>query len=167
MLLLLFQLGENLYAIDTAEIIQIAPMALLAKVPAAPDHIAGVLNYRNSIVPVIDLCHLIRGTPCQVCYSTRIVIVNYSAANSIENFDRNSTSKQLGLMAERVTKTLKVDETRFKTAKQISNISYLGEIFIDKKNMIQQVYWQHLISEVQQTVLFAEGRNQANGAEHH
>ena len=164
MMLLLFQLDRNLYAIDTAEVVEIVPMMLLAKVPAAPDHIAGVFNYRGNIVPIVDLCQLIQGTPCQTCYSTRVVIVNYTASSPVE-FDRNLASQQLGLMAERVTETLKVDSSHVSGAKQISTVPYLGNLFVDEKGMIQQVHWQHFISEAHQAILFARSKDRANDAE--
>ncbi|MBD2090937.1 chemotaxis protein CheW [Microcoleus sp. FACHB-1515] len=168
MLLLLFRLGENRYAIDTADIAEIVPMVLLTKIPAAPAHIAGVFNYHSSIVPVIDLCQLIRGTACQACYSTRVVIVNSIAgAAEVEptrKGDRQFATRLLGLMAERVTETLKISEDYLGNAQQISTVPYLSEPFLDEQGMIQQVHWQYLVSEAHQAALLTEGGNQANGA---
>ncbi|NJL21776.1 MAG: chemotaxis protein CheW [Leptolyngbyaceae cyanobacterium SM1_3_5] len=166
MLLLLFQLGENRYAIDTADVVEIVPMVLLTKIPAAPDHIAGVFNYHSSIVPVIDLSQLIRGTPCQTCYSTRIVIVNAAIVNAAivssvaadDRFDRHA-AQPLGLMAERVTETVKADANRLESAQKVSQVSYLGEPFLDEQGMIQQVHWRHFVLEAQQAVLFTNGEN--------
>lgn len=162
MLLLLFQIDESLYAIDAAEIIEIVPMVLLTQVPAAPNSVAGVFNYHGNIVPAIDLCQLIRGTPCQPCHSTRMIIVQ-DAAHPAKSVDRNFNFDRLGLIAERVTETLKVDIDRFSNTKQVSTVSYLGELLIAEKGLIQQVYWQHLITEADQNTLFAEDKNQANG----
>lgn len=160
MLLLLFQLGENRYAIDTADVVEIVPTVLLTKIAAVPAHIAGVFNYRNSIAPVVDLCQLIQGTPCQIRYSTRIVIVDAAA----ESFDRSVAIRPLGLMAERVTETLKSNINSSESLQKISTVPYLGEPFFDEQGMIQQVHWQHLISEAQQATDLMASRNQVNGA---
>lgn len=154
-MLLLFEIEENLYAIDTAQVVEIVPLVLIRKVLAAPNHIAGVFNYHGRILPAIDLCQLIRGTPCQVSYSTRIVIVS--------DLVRNQTY-QLGLMAERVTETLKATAAiDANDTKQVSTVPYLGEVFISEKGMIQQIKWQHLLANAEQVTLLAEG-DQANGA---
>lgn len=156
MLLLLFQLGENLYAIDTAEVVEIVPIMQIAKVPAAPTHIAGVFNYHSRIVPVIDLSLLIQGTPCRPCYSTRVILVN-AASNPM------STSRPLGLMAERVTETLKTKANSLEDAEQVSTAPYLGKLFIGEKGIVQQIHWQQLISEADQAILFASEEDQKNG----
>lgn len=165
MLLLLFHVGENLYAIDTEKVIEIIPMVLLRKIEPAPDYLAGVFNYRGSIVPVVDLCRLIRGEPCQVCYSTRVIMVNYSVSAE-PTTNGNARTSQLGLVAERVTETLKVSNEQLKTAEQISSSPYLGKLFIDSKGMIQKVNWEHLVADAHQATLLIAGNGQANGAEH-
>jgi len=165
MLLLLFHVGGNLYAIDTEKVIEIIPMVLLRRIQPAPDYLAGVFNYRGSIVPVIDLCHLIRGESCQVCYSTRVILVNYSV-NSEQTANENGSQRSLGLIAERVTETLKVSHDQLKTTEQISSSPYLGELFIDQKGIIQKINWEHLITDAHQTTLLIAGNGQANGAEH-
>lgn len=156
--MLLFQVGSNLYALDTAQVVEVLPMVLLRKIDRVPDYIAGVFNYRGSIVPVIDLCHLIQGTACRSRFSTRIIIVNYPIANS-------SDRRHLGLMAERVTETLNRPDIEAKKDEiPLDGASYLGEIFMDEKGMIQRIYWEHLVADAQHALLLAGGSIQANGA---
>lgn len=164
-MLLLFHIGENLYAIDTQKVIEIIPMVLLRKVQPAPDYLAGVFNYRGRIVPVIDLSCLISGESYQVCYSTRIVIVHYYT-DSDQSANGKQSQRQLGLIAGRVTETLKVTAEQLKTAEQISDSPYLGKLLIDQIGMIQMVNWEHLVKDAQQTLLLVGGNGQANGAEH-
>jgi chemotaxis-related protein WspB len=156
MLLLLFHVGENLYAIDTGPVVEIVPMVLLRKILPAPDYIAGVFNYHGEIVPVIDLCHLIQRTNCRVCFSTRIIIVNYKTSDH--------ASRRLGLIAERVIETLKTSAHQVETTERMSTVPYLGDVFLDDTRMIQQIYWEHLITEVHRTALLTGGNVQTNGA---
>lgn len=131
-------------------------MVLLRKIQHVPDYVAGVFNYRGTIIPVIDLCHLIQGTACHSRYSTRIIIVNHTA--------KDGKVHCLGLMAERVTETLSRADLDRKNVERVTNVSYLGEMFMDEKGMIQLVNWEHLIAEVQQAYLLTGGNIQTNGA---
>lgn len=195
-LLLLFSIKESLYAIDTRNVIEIVPAVLLRKFESAPRYVAGVFNYHNTIVPVVDLCQLIHGTPCQICYSTRLIMVNYSP-----DWANDTTSEQqsysLGLLAERVTETLKVPMdtlVRAEGTRDSSSISPsrpesdergawdealstsrgthrigkcgMGELFIAEKGIIQYVNWEHLIADDFSPALFVQV-GQVNGTERH
>jgi purine-binding chemotaxis protein CheW len=50
-----FRLDENLFAIDLTEVDEILMMASIRPLPDAPEFLAGVLNLRNEMVPVVDL----------------------------------------------------------------------------------------------------------------
>ena len=89
-------------------------MVLLRKIQHVPDYVAGVFNYRGSIVPVIDLCHLIQGTPCRLRFSTRIIMVNHTTKDGMHC---------LGLMAERVTETLSRPDIERKNVERVTNVS--------------------------------------------
>ncbi len=156
MLLLLFQINDNLYALDSAHVTEVIPIVVLRKIQTVPDYVAGVFNYRGSIVPVIDLCYLIHGSACRPRFSTRIVIVNY----------RNKTEENhyLGLMAERVTETLNRPDLVPAPHDLVNASPYLGDLFMDEKGMIQQIHWEPLISGIQPVALLAEGKLQTNGA---
>ncbi len=105
MLMLLFYLGDDRYALESRRVVEVVPLVALKKLHHAPEYLAGLFDYRGLIVPAIDLCHLIRGTPCRSYLSTRIILVNY--------LDRSPTPHIVGLMAERITETLNKPETEF------------------------------------------------------
>lgn len=98
MLMLLFYVGNDLYALDSSRVVEIIPNVSLRKVYQVPDYFAGLFNYRGTIVPVIDLCQLIKKQPSRSYLSTRIIMVNHVG--------QDNTNYWLGLMAERVTETL-------------------------------------------------------------
>jgi chemotaxis-related protein WspB len=144
MLMLLFSLGNERYAIESREIVEIIPLVLLKNLPQKPEHIAGVFNYHGRIVPVIDLCHLMRGKPCSDNLSTRIVLVNYGG-------------HILGLMAEQVVETLHKSESEFVDSHiQIDAAPYLGKMILDDKGMIQCIRIEYLLSEVEQVHLLPQ-----------
>ena len=78
MLLLIFTVAANRYAIDVKRVVEVIPRVELRKISHAPAFLAGVLDYRGKIVPVIDLGLLLDTTPCRDCLGTRIILVDDS-----------------------------------------------------------------------------------------
>jgi chemotaxis-related protein WspB len=150
MLLLDFYVGKNLYAIETSRVVEVIPRVSYREVHHVPEYVAGVFNYRGSIVPVIDLCRLIRGTPSKGYLSTRVMMVSYPRPDG--------TPRHIGLMAERVIETLDKAETDFKDVGiQANEAPYLGGIITDKKGMIQRIRLEQLFSDVQHMNLLSAG----------
>ncbi|QZZ21497.1 purine-binding chemotaxis protein CheW [Leptothermofonsia sichuanensis E412] len=150
MLLLVFYVGKNLYAIETSRVVEVIPRVSYREVHHVPEYVAGVFNYRGSIVPVIDLCRLIRGTPSKGYLSTRVMMVSYPRPDG--------TPRHIGLMAERVIETLDKAETDFKDVGiQANEAPYLGGIITDKKGMIQRIRLEQLFSDVQHMNLLSAG----------
>jgi len=46
----------------------------------------------------------------------------------------------------------------------VSDVPYLGNLFMDEKGMIQQIHWQHLVSDDRSASLFIQESAEANGA---
>ncbi|OLT59824.1 chemotaxis protein CheW [Moorena bouillonii] len=152
MLMLIFYVGNDLYALDSSQVVEVIPRVNLRKIHQAPDYVAGLFNYRGAIVPVIDLCHLIQGTPSCSHLSTRIIMVNYIA--------KKNTHYCIGLMSERITETLNKPDTEWVDAGvKINDAPYLGEMIMDEKGMIQRIRLEYLLSESQQIYLLPGAEN--------
>ena len=76
MLILTFTAGGNRYAVEAARVIELVPRVELRCMPHAPAFLAGLLDYRGTVVPVVDLGLLLGSSPCQDRLSTRIILVN-------------------------------------------------------------------------------------------
>lgn len=169
MLMLLFCLENERYALESKQIVEIVPLIEIKKLPHAPDYISGVFNYRGQIVPIVDLCQLIQGRPCHAHLSTRIILVNYchpaeeTAATDLllaGQKQPETTSKQpvsiLGLMAEQVVETLNTPETAFVDAGvAVKTAPYLGKMIMAEQGLIQCVKVEHLLPEAERSTLFA------------
>ncbi|OQX18910.1 MAG: hypothetical protein BWK80_37560 [Desulfobacteraceae bacterium IS3] len=132
MLILLFYIGNVMYTIKCDKVREIAPVVTLKEIPHTPDFFAGYFNYRGIIVPVIDLCRLIQGYPCQMRLSTRIILVDYK--------EKDGSSRILGLMAERVTETVRKNKDAFiMPGIRSEGAPYLGGIVMEQKKMIQYI----------------------------
>ena len=169
MLMLLFCVGDDRYALESKRVIEVIPKMALKTLHHAPDYMPGLFNYRSHLVPVIDLCYLIRGSPCRSYLSTRIILVNYQNADApsgvsvaplqqeasfptlAENYsERIRSSNILGLMAERVTGTFHKQETElFDSGIKVDTAPYLGEMIADGQGMIQCIQLKSLLPESQ------------------
>lgn len=152
MLMLLLSVGKDSYAIESSRVVEVIPKVPLRKIYHVPDYVAGLFNYRGTIAPVIDLCHLIQGTPSCGHLSTRILMVRSS--------QQDATLQYLGLMAERVIHTLNKPETETDLVNshvQMNEAPYLGGMIFDQKRMIQRIHLEQLFTDARRFYLSATG----------
>ena len=155
MLLLQFQMGADCYVLDAAQVAQVLPLVELKQIPQAPAGVVGVLDFRGTLVPVIDLNELALGRAARRCLSTRLILVHYS--------DRSGQARLLGLIAEQVTRTLKRSRADFSAAGIASDTApYLGPVAADDAGrLVQWIEVQQLIPEAVSAVLFRRTENAA------
>jgi chemotaxis-related protein WspB len=147
MLMLLFYINNQRYALASQQVVEILPLVTLNTLPHAPEYFAGVFNYRGQVVPVLDLCQLMRGKPCSQHLSSRIILVNYGGGDTTK-------SSVVGLMAERVVETLhKLELQLVDTNVQIGAAPYLGKMILDEEGMIQCLQIEYLLSECEKVFL--------------
>jgi chemotaxis-related protein WspB len=108
LLLLLFRVGDQQYALETNRIVEVLPLVNLKPAPTALGAkfgnplravMTGLFNYRGQPVPVLDLCQVLGGQSCRLHLSSRMILVQSEAMGLI------------GLLAERVVETLRIAET--------------------------------------------------------
>jgi len=149
MLFLLFQLGEERYALQANRVVEVLPLLELRPLPQAPKGVAGIFNYHGRPVPAVDLCALTLGQPASERFSTRIILVNYP--------DDRGTNHLLGLIAERATEMLRKDVGEFlDSGVKLSEAPYLGPILMDNKSPVQWIYEQRLLPEPVRNLLFSD-----------
>lgn len=50
-----FKLGDELFAINVAQVREVLEISQITRVPTAPDYMRGVVNVRGKAIPVVDL----------------------------------------------------------------------------------------------------------------
>jgi len=136
MLYLRFNLDNEEYALDTSHIVEITPLVELKPVPKSEDFIAGIMNYRGTPVPVIDLTRILLERKFLPNMSTRIIITKMSDGTAA------------GLIIEHIEGMIKKPDSDFVNTNIASNhTSYLGNIAIDSKTMIQVVQLEELVAD--------------------
>lgn len=72
---IMFRLQADEYALEVSAVVEAVRMVALAALPDAPDWLAGVVNMRGHIMPVIDLRRRLRLPASPFDLNTPIIIV--------------------------------------------------------------------------------------------
>lgn len=151
MLYLTFEVGEARYAISSSDLAEVLPLVHLREIPQSPPFVAGLLNFHQCLIPVIDLSQLFTGVNARKRLSTRIILAHYRL--------KNKRPQRIGLMAEKATKTLHLQEEALKDpVVSIKAAPYLGPISLSNGEAIQCVRVSKLLPEEVQTLLYP-GKN--------
>ena len=70
-----FQLGNELFAIDVAQVREILELSQITRVPTAPDYMRGVVNVRGKAIPVVDLRLKFGLSPVADTVASRVVVM--------------------------------------------------------------------------------------------
>jgi chemotaxis-related protein WspB len=149
MLFLKFRIGNESYALDTAQIAEVLPLLEITRVPQAPAGVAGLINYRGRSVPVVDLSELMFGEPARPHISTRLILVHYR-------------EHLLGLIAEQATEMMRREAGSFADSGLASDAApYLGPVTQDGVRSIRWIEVQKLLPAAVSSVLFRQAEENA------
>ncbi len=70
-----FKLGEEIFAVDVAQVREILDVIAITKVPQTPDFMKGVINLRGSVVPVMDMRLKFGMPPTERTVNTCIIVM--------------------------------------------------------------------------------------------
>lgn len=149
MLFLVFELGEGRYALDAEAVEQVLPLVRITAIPGSPRGIAGTFNYAGSPVPVVDLVDLALARPAAARLDTRLIVANYPVSEG--------QHRRLGLIAERVTTTIRRNADEFVESGVTSpGAPYLGPVTTDAHGLIQRIEIRKLLPAAVADVLFTD-----------
>ena len=131
MLFLLFHAGEDRYAIDASQAIEVLPLLQWKRVPHSRPGLAGMFNYHGAPVALIDLTELITNKPSRAWMNTRIVVIRRKGSGG--------GATVIGLLAERVTATLRLPGEAFHSAVAEDKAGYLGPVAIQPSGIVQTI----------------------------
>jgi chemotaxis-related protein WspB len=101
MLHLLFQIAGARHALDTSAVIEVLPLVRVQSLAPAVPGVAGVMDYRGAMVPVVDLSLRLTGTPTAPRLGTRLILVAPPGSG-------DASGPNAALLVERVLGTAKL-----------------------------------------------------------
>ncbi|MBI6942232.1 purine-binding chemotaxis protein CheW [Pseudomonas putida] len=148
-LYLQFRLGDQRFALDVREVIEVLPCRPLKPIAHTPAWVAGILAHRGVLVPVIDLCALAFAQPSAQRTSTRLVLVRYRG------------DQQLGLILEQATETLRCPSEAFQPyGLDNGEAPYLGPVRQDAEGLLQRIEVDDLLSDAVRQLLYPDASAQ-------
>ena len=78
---LTFKLGNEIFATDVAKVREVLDLTTITQIPRTPEFMAGVINLRGSVVPVVDLRLCFEMSKTENTRNTCIVVVEVLLEN--------------------------------------------------------------------------------------
>ena len=97
---LTFRLQEEEYGLEILKVREIMGLMDITEVPQMPDYVAGVINLRGKVIPVVDLC-LKFGMPHEEFTEETCIIV-------VEITSKKGVSMQVGIIVDTVREVLNI-----------------------------------------------------------
>lgn len=140
-------LDDHRYILPASNVVEIVPGVSLTPQQKLPEYISGLCNYRGISVPVIDVCELFLERPCSKKLSTRIILVKASR--------HDEKNKLIGLMVERATETLKIDDESFVDS-GIHNVDmpFTGPVIVDGQGIVTRIMTDEIFDQIDDHLLF-------------
>lgn len=107
---LTFSLDDEIFGLDIYKVHEVLDFTALTKVPRMPEFMAGVINLRGRVVPVIDMRLKFGMTKAEMSVNTCIIIVE---------IDLDGETTVLGALADSVQEVLELDSSRIEPPPRI------------------------------------------------
>ena len=144
MLLVMCHAGSNRYAIDSRYTSEVLPRVNLHRLAGSPPWFAGLLIYRGTTTPVMDLTQLTEGVPCPNRLSSRIVVLQAELRGIFRRF---------GVLAEHVgLREMRADPGE--SGGETGGPAALGKQCLDEQGVYELVDVSRLVSGDRQAILF-------------
>ena len=114
---LFFQLATGDFGVTISKVREVLEMQGITRVPNAPAFIAGVLNLRGKVIPVVDLRLTFGLGDAPVTTQTCIVVVRTALA---------SVEQVLGILVDAVTEVIHLQGTDFLETEEFQPVSEFG-----------------------------------------
>lgn len=92
-----FRVGETDYAVPAGEVVMMETWGGATPVPGAPRHVAGLVQVRGEVVPVVDMRVRFGLPPVEASLDTRVLVICDEA-------------RKVGLKVDRAREVVRIDE---------------------------------------------------------
>jgi chemotaxis-related protein WspB len=134
-LLVVLAVAGQRHALNAASVDEVLPWLPVQPLALAPPAIVGVIDYRGTVVPVVDLCRLLAGRDTRRWLASRIAVVRIGPPER---------SRRVGLLAEGCT-LMRPDLASAQPALHRPDAPYLGPVLQDEAGLLQTLDPERLL----------------------
>jgi purine-binding chemotaxis protein CheW len=141
-----FRVGDATYVLPASSVIQMESFSGATRVPGAPEYVAGLVQVRGTVIPVLDLRARFRLPPIEPTLDSRMVVVERG-------------KRRVALLVDSAREILKLDPESFEPPPEVMaaqsehfvrSVARLGErlvMLIDCDRVIgeEDIHGQHQI----------------------
>jgi purine-binding chemotaxis protein CheW len=138
-----FVVCDELFAVDVTNVLEVLQKQHVTKVPNAPKHIKGIINFRGEIVPVFDSRTKFNLPELDITSAYVIIVLDLSKQN--ETF-------RIGAIVDKVKDVINIDDTELKSVPKMSenfNTEFLHGIFKLKESFILLLNVEKVFSDTE------------------
>ncbi len=107
---LTFKLADEIYALEITKVREVLDFTKITRLPNMPEFMAGVINLRGGVVPVVDLRLKFGMTAADITVNTCIVIADVTVANK---------ATHLGALADQVREVINLEASQIEPPPRI------------------------------------------------
>jgi purine-binding chemotaxis protein CheW len=102
----LFNVGSGDYALPASEVLHMESYAGATKVPGTRDYVAGIMQTRSRVVPIVDLRARFGLPPLEPTLDSRVVVVQHG-------------ERVVGLLVDRAREVLQIPADQFRPPPEV------------------------------------------------
>lgn len=146
MLMLLFRVKDETWALPTAEIKELISLVTLQSCSYSKNSVSGLLNYHGEYLPVIDVSNVIAQQRATHAFSTRIAVVDIEVDSS--NSTTAASVFRLGLILEKAYKIPYLTQSADLSSQKSMTAPLVHSVFQGAEGVVQRLSTSALLSQV-------------------
>jgi purine-binding chemotaxis protein CheW len=146
MLHVLFQVGDAEYVVPASQVVQMETFGGATRVPGTPEYVAGLVQLRGRVVPVVDLRNRFGFPPHDRTLDARVIVVAEG-------------DRHVGLLADRAREVVNIPPEQFQAPPQL--VSERASGFV--RSIAQREKRVFMLVDVEKVI----GRDPLPREEHH
>lgn len=125
-----FKLDDELFAVDVKKVIEILEVPSITKIPRAPKYMAGIINLRGKVLPLVDTKVKFGLDPIEFTVNTCIIVIEIEVEGEV---------LQIGTLVDAVLEVMEIPEDQIQPSPSIEasyKLEFIQGMFRKDENFI-------------------------------
>lgn len=135
-----FRIAKELFAIEVKNVIEILEVPSITKVPKAPVFMAGVVNLKGRVLPLVDMKIKLGLQKTEFTVDTCVVVLELTIIGR---------TMQVGVLVDSVSEVMEIQSSDIQPAPGISsksNLNYIAGIFRKNEDFVMLLNLEEIFS---------------------